>query len=419
MTRIADCVRSVAALLIALALAACGGGNSASPPPSPEQQLLDRLSELCREAEKSIPNASNWAGVLDEVTYQNDGRGEFLKLALEHSASLPPTPSPATAEEFLAEMKATKEARDAEVAMSPEELDVELAGSQPYAKRYAELLKYDSLAALAPREDWSSRQDAAVARLLDAMSRRLRLLCLAGRTQEAEGECLVHLEVLGLLDRDSNLRARMLVNGELLRLQRELVQGSLNPLAESAKMQAALEPLYEHGDILQKRAWLREFKYWCAFYSQASRTALLEFAERNYGERLSGLQRMVDNFGCEVEIAKAFESHAPDLLDADEFNAALRLAKASTPDVVEKLCNAAYQEARWKAGWLGYRLYLAGKKGEVTMDSQAVEASKGKYPGTKLEWLPHRLEVRVDPVFPAAKELGPAYDQPVVTIPLR
>lgn len=418
MKRIADCVRRVAALMIAMALAACGGGNSASPPPSPEQQLLDRLSKLCREAEKSIPNASNWAGVLDEVTYQNDGRSEFLKLALDHSASLPPTPSPATTEEFLAEMKATQEARDAEAAMSPEDFDAELAGTLPYAKRYAELRKYDSLAALAPREDWSSRQDAAVAGLLGAMSRRLRLLCLAGRTREAEGELLAHLEVLGRLDRDSNLRARMWVNGELLRLQRELVQGSLRPLAESGKVQATLEPLYEHGDILQKRAWLRDFKYWCAFYSQASRAQLLEFAERNYGERLAGLQRMVGNFGCEVEIAKAFESHAPELLDSDEFKAALRLAKASAPDVADKLCNAAYQEARWKAGWLGYRLYMAGKTSELTMDSPAVKASNGKFPGTKLEWQPHWLEVRVDPALPAAIELGHEYNQPVLTIPL-
>ncbi|MCG3185330.1 MAG: hypothetical protein ICCCNLDF_03545 [Planctomycetes bacterium] len=413
-----DCMRCLSALLIALALFGCSGGNSASPPPSPEQALIDRLSELCREAEKSIPNASNWAGVLNEVTYQNDGRVEFMQLAREQHEALPPIQSLNTAEQFMAEMKEAQEARDAEAAMSREELDAELAKSLPFSKRYAALLQYDSLAVLAPREDWSIRQDTAVARLLDAMSRRLRLLCLAGRTSEAESELLVHLEVLGRLDRDSNLRARMWVNGEVLRLLRELVQGSLTPLAESAKVQAALEPLYEHGDILQKRAWLREFKYWCAFYSQASRSALIEFAERNYGERLPGLQRMIDNFSCELEFAKSFESHAPDLLDADEFSAALSLAKACAPEVADRLSNAAYQEARWKAGWLGYRLYLAGKKGELTMDSPAVKAGNGKYPGTKLEWQPHRLEVRVDPAFPAAIELGHEDNQPVLTIPL-
>jgi hypothetical protein len=374
------------------------------------------LVATCKLAEKRIPNVSDWGKVLDEITYANDGREAFNELAADLMKTLPAPPESSTAEEFIDRMAQSKQARARESELSVEEIAEDIAGTQTYADRYAALLKFDSIAVLAPREGWSRDGEYAKAKLIDAMGRRVRLQCHAALVDVAEEELVMHLQVLRRLDADSSLRARMWVHGEVSRILIEMVEGALRPLAGRERVESALESLFEHGNTARKRAWLREFKYAVAYFGGATRAQLMESIESYSGNRTAGLKRAVEDLACELDIATAFDSYAPDLLDTGDYTTARGIAKSRSDGVTEKLCHTAYQEVRWKAAWLGYRLYLASRVAPLDPADASVKAITEKYSGVRLEWLVGWVVVRVDPELPAAIDTGYSDAAPVVTI---
>ena len=411
-------MRYAVAILFVTALAACGGaGNNANIGAHSEDDLhYEQLIEACHDAEKLIPHASDWNAVLEEVTYQNDGREEMYALASEYSKALPPEKSEVTAEEFLAELKEERQAREAEPNMSPAELDVELRKTDAWAERFSKLIRFDSLAVLAPREGWSRERDMAVAKLLSAMCARPRLLVQAGSTEQAEEELVTYLVVLGKLDRNSRLWSRSLVNSDIARVLVALSQGWLQPLAGSEKVHAALDTLYEVGNLGRKRAWLREFKYLCAFYLQTPKSELFEYMGDSRRNTWEGLTRSLAEFRYDLELAGSFDLHAPDLLDSDDVEQALRIADSYYHGVKVLLSDLVMSEWRLQAAWLGYSLCLLKSTKPLVKGSKAVAALTKKYPGTRLVWSDDKLQVGADNEAPAAEDGHYSEFIPTITI---
>jgi hypothetical protein len=403
-------MRSFAAFFVTFMLTACGGADNPQPIPSETEVVYSALIAACRDGEKRVPQLSDWPGVLDEISYENDGSAVFFALAAEFAAANPAGPVPQTVEEFIAAMNTSDAVAEADARLTPAELKEALAGTTKYAEAFARLRLFDSLVVLAPTEGWTHARDLATAGLLDCLGRRHRLLLLAGEAKQAEDELVDYLEVLQRLDRDSCLRARMIFNGELVRVLLQLVDGWLQPLAVAARVSAALEPLAEFGSIGRQRAWLRELKRTCWHWLQVPKQQVLN----DFQSKPQELRRRLGDLRNDIALADRFELNAPDLLDPKDFLAAI--AVSNEDHYRRNLAEIGWQEARLHASWLAFRLYLENKRESLQGRHETISEFATKFKATTV-WHEHNvIQVGVDPKFAASQVLGRAEFIPVATI---